>query len=844
MKKHFLRVIGAAGLSLALYMGSLVGYAADFTVVNDVQVFAVADAEPESEKMLPLRYTAENCGFSVTWNEDKSILLNKNDLQIQLKIDSDSICVNGETVNLNYTPRLIGNKTYLPTGFYTSFFTDKYITETGENTYALTNKSPVSAENMMKTVQEISQIPRHPTDKTHKDAIEYITSKFEECGYIVEQQPFEYGSRRDEPLNGVNLIAVKKADLEPTGDVLVLGAHYDGVKGMPAANDNGSGLSVLLEIARILKALPSDTEIRFVAFDAEEDGLYGSKAYVKQLTDTQNIIGMLNFDMLAGKKAGKVGVHSADERDCYLIDILRQNYEFCDVVRETNPYGSSDYQSFPPRLIPAVDFSHAVIFKENHNENDLAEYISPDMLEFAAKGGVAITTAIMSNLTPSSYQKIAKPQDNNDVFEITSDTHIPTRGLLEKIQRETGAVPVQIESDDHNPKYKVHIKLFDFAQPLDLTYSGLSSELVNPYIDLTGSGLSYENVKALLDKNIGCSVKIKGDDYSYRYDSIYGNSFNLHFDPKSEEKQIYISIGNYSGDSREAYAIENGELVRMDSVELETKYEITRTKDGVSVTEVVPKPSKELEISSKAQKCWDRIKPLLTPKELDELSYFVLESDGFFQTIFASESSTAHVNTSFLGLEDVKISEKYKDLPQNVQEHIKFVLTQDEGYTISTNEILPGRQLLVDHNDLLDERGAAYSDTDIVKAYAAMKGLDLFSPLNFHDAEKEYPENGTPFEKNIYSYKQGTVMYTFAEHFYQKVFSEEKWYLYDLFSKYSGEFVCEEAAGGIANDMAYSFAEFVVRDKPVGESVVEQKVTFFYNYPEYVAVREQIRQHM
>jgi len=143
----------------------------------------------------------------------------------------------------------------------------------------------------------------------------------------------------------------------------------------------------------------------------------------------------------------------------------------------------------------------------------------------------------------------------------------------------------------------------------------------------------------------------------------------------------------------------------------------------------------------------------------------------------------------------------------------------------------------------LDERGSPYSSADIVRAYAATKGLDLFKAENFLDAEKEYPQDGTPFEKNTYMYKQDAIMYTFAERFYREIYSSQKWYLYDLFSKYSGEFVCEEATSSIGADMAYSFAEFVVQDKPVGNSIAEQKINFFYDYPEYVEIREQLRRH-
>lgn len=435
----------------------------------DPSLAGTVQVESDVEGMLPLRDTAEGSGYMVRWSENGSIALQKDDLETQIKINDDTVMLNGELISLNYTPVLIDSRTYLPVEFYNSIFTQKYITRTGDNTYALLDKTPVSADNMMDTVREISQYPRSTGDDTHRTAMEYVIDKLAAYGYHVEKQEFEYDITDFDTggwqiFQGTNLIAVKEADTDPTGDVLILGAHYDGVAGMPAANDNGSGLSVLLELARVLRYLPSDTEIRFVAFDAEEDGLYGSQTYVEGLTDTQNIIGMLNFDMLGGEDAGHVDVRTADDRDNYLLDILRLNYEFYGVERENLSYGTSDYRYFPARPILAMDFSHSSIREKYHNENDLAEYISPDMLEYAAKAGAVIATTIMSNITPS-YLDQAKPKEPTEILRITPETYIPVSGSLERVERAFGIPLTQIESEirflSGSLRYKIRVKLFD-----------------------------------------------------------------------------------------------------------------------------------------------------------------------------------------------------------------------------------------------------------------------------------------------------------------------------------------------------------------------------------------------
>lgn len=78
---------------------------------------------------------------------------------------------------------------------------------------------------------------------------------------------------------------------------VVVGAHYDTVPGSPGADDNATGVAVLLELARQFSRQPSRRPVRLVAFDLEEYGLIGSRAYVKSLKG-QPIHLMLSLEML------------------------------------------------------------------------------------------------------------------------------------------------------------------------------------------------------------------------------------------------------------------------------------------------------------------------------------------------------------------------------------------------------------------------------------------------------------------------------------------------------------------------------------------------------------------
>ncbi|GAB4367357.1 MAG: M28 family peptidase [Elainellaceae cyanobacterium] len=106
---------------------------------------------------------------------------------------------------------------------------------------------------------------------------QYIRQHFAQLG-TVEVHEFASGGDRHQNLI-LNLPARNGANSEP----ILIGAHYDAVPGCPGADDNGTGVAALLELASALAAEPARYPIRLVAFDLEERGLIGSTAYATEL---------------------------------------------------------------------------------------------------------------------------------------------------------------------------------------------------------------------------------------------------------------------------------------------------------------------------------------------------------------------------------------------------------------------------------------------------------------------------------------------------------------------------------------------------------------------------------
>ncbi len=123
---------------------------------------------------------------------------------------------------------------------------------------------------------------------------QYIRQQMAQFG-TVETHSFIYKGKTHYNLI-LNLPAVDKFNHKPP---ILIAAHYDAVLGSPGADDNATGVAVLLELAREFATNPPKTPVRLVAFDLEESGLIGSQEYVKFLKETgQNLRLMLSLEML------------------------------------------------------------------------------------------------------------------------------------------------------------------------------------------------------------------------------------------------------------------------------------------------------------------------------------------------------------------------------------------------------------------------------------------------------------------------------------------------------------------------------------------------------------------
>ncbi|HUY31381.1 MAG TPA: M20/M25/M40 family metallo-hydrolase [Pirellulales bacterium] len=170
-----------------------------------------------------------------------------------------------------------------------------------------------------------------------------------------------------------NVVAVLDGEGSHADETIVIGAHYDhlgfGGEGSLApgqneihngADDNGSGIAALLEVARRLATLGRKLPRRvvFIAFTGEERGLIGSARYCRRpLVPMDQTIAMLNMDMVGRLNEEKLiiqGVDTAPEFGA-IIDALNEGYAF-KLTKQSGGFGPSDHSSFYAHKVPVMHF--------------------------------------------------------------------------------------------------------------------------------------------------------------------------------------------------------------------------------------------------------------------------------------------------------------------------------------------------------------------------------------------------------------------------------------------------------------------------------------------------------
>lgn len=248
--------------------------------------------------------------------------------------------------------------------------------------------------------------PRAPGTAAHDELLAYLVSEMEAHSDRALRQEFTTSTNFGGPYDFANVIGCF-AEAKP-GASLLVGCHWDcrpvcdldadparRTEACPGVNDGGSGVAVLLEIARALKAEPPDFPIYLVFFDAEDSGQTGSG-----LTDSGFCLGSSEFaarmDDLQIRPSQGIVIDMIGDADLRIP--LEQNsarinpalqalvYEtaaelgHAGFVAEPGDYVTDDHLPLTRAGVPSIDLID-FDYPSWHTTNDTSENCSRDSLE-------------------------------------------------------------------------------------------------------------------------------------------------------------------------------------------------------------------------------------------------------------------------------------------------------------------------------------------------------------------------------------------------------------------------------------------------------------------------------
>ena len=260
----------------------------------------------------------------------------------------------------------------------------------------------------------------------------YLRGQFEtyrqasEGRLYIFDLPFESITPDGERRQQTNLVAVIQGEDSDAGAILV-GAHYDSVGRpldsatayAPGANDNGSGVAAVLELARIMSQSRYTTTVMFALFSAEEWNRQGSKAFANWMRDDgMRLDAMINVDTIGNvhDRSGRVNdrelrVFSAGPNEASVSRKLARMVNFLahnagvnldlvvqDAIDRENRYG--DHFSFSELGYPAIRLINAHEEKLNGDPTDTIEFIEAGYLRDATGAILAILTALADGPRP------------------------------------------------------------------------------------------------------------------------------------------------------------------------------------------------------------------------------------------------------------------------------------------------------------------------------------------------------------------------------------------------------------------------------------------------------------
>lgn len=278
-----------------------------------------------------------------------------------------------------------------------------------------------------------------------KKALAYITKRFKELGLTTKgtkdyAQPFTFKPKTnpheevkfdvngDGTITGNNIIGFLDNQAENT---IIIGAHYDhlgyggegslyrdSIKAIHnGADDNASGVALMLDLARKLKDKNTNNNYLFMAFSGEEMGLLGSNYFVKNPTiDTKKVSYMINMDMVGRmKKDSSLAVYGTGTSPIFK-QVLKSHNKGFKLIQNESGVGPSDHTSFYLADIPVLHFFTGQ-HSDYHRPTDDADKLNYEGMELISAYIFDIITDLNDN-GKLAFRKTKNESDKTPRFRV------------------------------------------------------------------------------------------------------------------------------------------------------------------------------------------------------------------------------------------------------------------------------------------------------------------------------------------------------------------------------------------------------------------------------------------
>jgi len=251
-----------------------------------------------------------------------------------------------------------------------------------------------SAGRALRDVAAIAQRP-HPIGSADHDRVrDYVIGRLQQLGLTpIIQNDTGHGTRHKRSGPVTNIAALIPGRSSDSLFVMLV-AHYDGVPTGPAAADDGSGVAILLETARAIKAGPPLSQSVLLLFtDGEEVGLLGAAAFVRDNALARRVAMIVNFE--ARGTSGRSYMFETGPGNMDAIRVLATVPDVSAASTFTAVYKSlpndTDLSEFAALGKPALNFAFANEVRNYHSPRDDMAHLDPRSVQH--QGDMALTLA-------------------------------------------------------------------------------------------------------------------------------------------------------------------------------------------------------------------------------------------------------------------------------------------------------------------------------------------------------------------------------------------------------------------------------------------------------------------